>query len=931
MHKQERATIKAEVKICTGSDGSKYLVIPLSSQQVSTLFGKKSSSVTSHSSTNLFGKRCSVRFFSSESNNGGDGNDGKTPEDKSSLVTVGDAETAYKNNNSIAFPEKVLVVPLSKRPFFPGILVPVQLNDWDLIEALTKWKQRSPYVGLFLQKETGEKKVNSAGDIHKVGILGTISGITGFKNQTAQVVFSGFYRIEISGFEPNHNGKFLVAQIKKLEDSPYDKEDREIKAYHSEIIATIRDIMKLAGSMYKEQLYQLFQNANVSEPGEIADLAAAFTSADADKLQDVLETLDIKERQRKAVNLLKAELDQLKFQQKLNKQIEDSLNQTQRRFFLQEQLKAIKKELGLEKDEKGSLTEEFQNRIKNLTIPEGPLKVINDELNKLSTLEPSSSEYNVSRNYLDWLTSLPWGVYSKEVFDIKGGQKVLDEDHYGLKDVKERILEFIAVGKLKTTVQGKILCFAGPPGVGKTSIGKSIARALNRQFYRFSVGGMWDTAEIKGHRRTYIGAMPGKMIQCLKTVKAANPVILIDEIDKMGGVSHHGDPASALLEVLDPEQNKAFLDHYLDVPFDLSKVLFICTANVTHTIPGPLLDRMEIINLSGYVTEEKLAIAKKYLIPKARTDAGLHAKDVQIKDDALRLLITQYCREAGVRNLQRQIEKVFRKTAFKVVKGTRSQIIVDHDNLHQFVGKPVFSTEKYYEVTPTGVVTGLAWTAMGGATLYIETVADKLTNKAALKVTGQLGDVMKESTDIAYTYAKTFLSEADTSNKFFETAAVHMHVPEGATPKDGPSAGITMVTALLSLALNRPIKPNVAMTGEITLTGKVLPIGGVKEKTIAARRAGIKEMIIPKGNQKDWDELAEYITKGIKVHFADTYVEVFQVVFEAEKKKVSPVTTLRTLTLPATPKGIIVPTKKTSLKKKKSKTFKEIHQAKEKK
>jgi Lon-like ATP-dependent protease len=465
------------------------------------------------------------------------------------------------------------------------------------------------------------------------------------------------------------------------------------------------------------------------------------------------------------------------------------------------------------------------------------------------------------------------------VLDTKKARKVLDEDHFGMEDVKQRILEFIAVGKLSKGIQGKIICFVGPPGVGKTSIGKSIAKSLNREFFRFSVGGLWDTAELKGHRRTYIGAMPGKLIQAMKQVKVSNPVILIDEIDKVGRSGHHGDPTSAMLEILDPEQNKSFLDHYLDVGFDLSRVLFICTANTKDTIPGPLLDRMEVINVSGYVLDEKMNIAGKYLIPTARDQSGLKEKQVEIKKDALKNLIGDYCREAGVRNLQKQIEKIFRKAALKIAEGESGKITIGHKDLQKFVGKPTFNSDRYYENTPVGVVMGLAYTPLGGATLYIETIVDKLQGKPGLHKTGQMGDVMKESTDIAYSFAKSFVEEVSAGNRFFEQASLHMHIPEGATPKDGPSAGCTMTTSLLSLALNKPARKDLAMTGELTLTGKVLPIGGVKEKTIAAKRSGVKHIIFPKDNQKDFEELPKNVTEGLNVHYANHYRDVFEIAF----------------------------------------------------
>lgn len=566
-------------------------------------------------------------------------------------------------------------------------------------------------------------------------------------------------------------------------------------------------------------------------------------------------------------------------------QVEEKIKQTHRKYLLQEQLKIIKKELGLEKDDKDAIEEKFRERLKELVVPKHVMDVVDEELSKLALLDNHSSEFNVTRNYLDWLTSIPWGRQSDENLDLARAQSVLEEDHYGMEDVKKRVLEFIAVSQLRGSTQGKILCFHGPPGVGKTSIARSIARALGREYFRFSVGGMTDVAEIKGHRRTYVGAMPGKIIQCLKKTKTENPLVLIDEVDKIGR-GYQGDPSSALLELLDPEQNANFLDHYLDVPVDLSKVLFICTANVTDTIPEPLRDRMEMINVSGYVAQEKLAIAERYLVPQARTLCGLDESKAQLSATVLTLLIKQYCRESGVRNLQKQVEKVLRKAAYKIVSGEAQTVHVTPENLQDFVGKPVFTVERMYDVTPPGVVMGLAWTAMGGSTLFVETSlrrpqpsGSKEDKDGSLEVTGQLGDVMKESARIAYTFARAFLMEQDPENDFLVTSHIHLHVPEGATPKDGPSAGCTIVTALLSLALGQPVLQNLAMTGEVSLTGKVLPVGGIKEKTIAAKRAGVTCIILPAENRKDFSDLAPFITEGLEVHFVEHYRDIFRIAF----------------------------------------------------
>ncbi|XP_056131990.1 lon protease homolog, mitochondrial [Lampris incognitus] len=659
----------------------------------------------------------------------------------------------------------------------------------------------------------------------------------------------------------------------------------EVKALTAEIVKTIRDIIAL-NPLYRESVLQMMQAGQrvVDNPIYLSDMGAALTGAESHELQDVLEETNIPKRLYKALSLLKKEYELSKLQQRLGREVEEKIKQTHRKYLLQEQLKIIKKELGLEKEDKEAIEEKFRERLKDKAVPHHILDVINEELNKLGLLDNHSSEFNVTRNYLDWLTSMPWGTNSQENLTLERAKEVLEEDHYGMDDVKKRILEFIAVSQLRGSTQGKILCFYGPPGVGKTSIARSIARALNRQYFRFSVGGMTDVAEIKGHRRTYVGAMPGKIIQCLKKTKTENPLVLIDEVDKIGR-GYQGDPSSALLELLDPEQNANFLDHYLDVPVDLSKVLFICTANVVDTIPEPLRDRMEMINVSGYVAQEKLAIAERYLVPQLRSLCGLTGEKTSISSEALNLLIRQYCRESGVRNLQKQVEKVFRKVAFHIVSGEDTAVTVTPENLENYVGKPLFSVDRMYDVTPPGVVMGLAWTAMGGSTLFIETVLRRpggtsgQNEEGSLEVTGQLGDVMKESARIASTFARAFLMTLEPDNNFLVNSHLHLHVPEGATPKDGPSAGCTIVTALLSLATNRSVRQNVAMTGEVSLTGKILPVGGIKEKTIAARRAGVTCIILPAENRKDFSELQDYITEGLEVHFVDHYSQIYPIVF----------------------------------------------------
>jgi Lon-like ATP-dependent protease len=705
-----------------------------------------------------------------------------------------------------------------------------------------------------------------------------------------------------------------LVKVENLVEEPHDPKSPIIRAVTNEIVNVFKEVASL-NSLFRDQIstFSMSQSAGnvMQEPAKLADFAAAVSAGEVTELQDVLETLNVEERLQKALVVLKKELMNAQLQSKISKDVERSIQKRQREYWLMEQMKGIRRELGIESDGKDKLVEKFREKGLKLAMPEAVKKVFDEELNKLAHLEPAASEFNVTRNYLDWLTQIPWGQRSAENFGINNAMTVLDEDHHGLKDVKDRILEFIAVGKLRGTVEGKILCFVGPPGVGKTSIGKSIARALNRQYYRFSVGGLTDVAEIKGHRRTYVGALPGRIIQALKKCQTENPLILIDEIDKIGR-GHQGDPASALLELLDPEQNNSFLDHYLDVPVDLSKVLFVCTANMTDTIPRPLLDRMEMIELSGYVADEKMAIAERYLGPAAKELAGLKDVDVNLTKEAIEELIKSYCRESGVRNLKKQIEKVYRKSALKIVQDLGESVLpeeealteegkaaieepkkdetdvketteniekettetprvslhvpdtvhvtINKDNLKDYVGPPVFTSDRLYDVTPPGVAMGLAWTQMGGAALYVESILESaLTpdSRPGLATTGNLKAVMKESTSIAYSFAKSVMAKNFPENHFFDKAKLHLHCPEGAVQKDGPSAGITMATSLLSLALDKPLDPTIAMTGELTVTGKVLRIGGLREKTVAARRAGSKMIIFPDDNMSDWLELPE--------------------------------------------------------------------------
>lgn len=769
-------------------------------------------------------------------------------------------------------PDDLFIVPLTARPFFPGIPVPLLISKPAVstrIQSLLEANNNT--IGLLLQKqEPGDQPIN---DFYPVGVAAKILRVFSSEDGgVLQLLLNCVERFKIQEMRREENG--IWARV-EYHYAPEYSVNPELKAYSMAIISTLKDLSQLS-PIHLEAIKIFLQHSSMEDPGRVADFAANLTTADAPELQSVLETFDVRERIDKVLLLLRKELEMTRLQQKITKQIEERITKQQREFFLREQLKSIKQELGLEKEGKTAEIETFNNRIKELKLTPEVQRVIAEEMDKFQILERMSPEYMVTRNYLDWLTILPWGKYSKDRFSVSTAREILNRDHYGLEDVKDRILEFIAVGKLKGNISGSILCLIGPPGVGKTSVGKSIAEALNRKFFRFSLGGIRDEAEIKGHRRTYIGAMPGKFIQAMKTVGTANPVIMLDEIDKTG-VSFQGDPASALLEVLDPEQNNSFRDHYLDVPYDLSDVFFIATANQMDTIPAPLLDRMEVIRLSGYILQEKVEIAARYLVPKALEAHGIRKDQVTFKKDALVQLIDGYAREAGVRSLEKQIRTILRKCAVILAGGKKQKIIVKKEDLESYLGKPSFLMDQVLEGR-AGVVTGLAWTSMGGATLQVEATAVH-TKARGFKQTGQLGQVMVESSEIAYTYVMGHAAEYGVDAAFFDEHFVHVHVPAGATPKDGPSAGVTMAAALVSMLRQRPAIPGLAMTGELTLTGQVLPVGGIKEKVIAARRAGRKVLLMPEENRKDFEELPEYLREGLAVHFASDFKQIEQAAF----------------------------------------------------
>jgi ATP-dependent Lon protease len=776
------------------------------------------------------------------------------------------------------FPSKLPMIPLNHRPLFPKMRVPMIVENEPLRTMLAETaKARAKLVGLVLCKPregADEGSPPKGSDLYPVGVIAEILEIQQpVPNGPVQILLGALERFRITAIV--QDTPHVVASVEYLLETELARND-ELKAYSLAVVKSLKELIQL-NPLHREEMALLMAQSPVSEPGRLADFAAAMTSAEPHELQDVLATVRIRARLGKVLLLLNKEIDISKLQVKISKQIEEKLTTQQRQFFLREQLKAIKKELGLEKEGKEAEAERFEARIETLTLPDEARERIDEELNKLRLIEPASPEFNVSRGYLDWLTVLPWGVFTRDSYDIARAKRILNRDHYGLDDVKDRILEFLSVGIMKGNIAGSILCFVGPPGVGKTSIGQSIARSIGRNFYRFSVGGIQDEAEIKGHRRTYIGAMPGKFIQAIKTCKSANPVIMLDEIDKIGQ-SYRGDPASALLEVLDPEQNREFLDHYLDVRFDLSNVFFICTANQLDTIPRPLLDRMEIITLSGYILEEKLQIARRYLLPKQLKAHGAKSAQLNITLRGLRRIVDGYAREPGVRGLEKHIKRIIRKSVKRIVEGHEEKIVIDTPDVEPLLGKPVFTDDDFFKNPGVGVVTGLAWTSMGGDTLAIEATHVR-ADKPGFKQTGQLGDVMVESSEIAFTYVRGFLQEDEKAAALLREQFIHLHVPSGATPKDGPSAGITMASALYSLATGTRIRKGVAMTGELSLTGRVMPIGGVKEKTIAAKRAGLRNLVFPAANRKDFEELPAHVRKGIRPHYVATFAKVVDICF----------------------------------------------------
>ena len=781
-------------------------------------------------------------------------------------------------------PELVLALPLNQRPVFPSMMLPLAVPGGRLADAMRyAISEMRGQVAFFMTRQPlAEGNAYTFDDLHPIGCIARVLKHQDGENGALQVFCQVQARFRIDRLEAAEPRLLVRGTVLR---PTVDAGDPQVRASAMAIVTALKELVQ-HNPVFADEIKLVLANFNnIDGPGRLADLATTLTTASREDVQKILETEDVLARMEQVLVLLAKETQLAQIKTRIAHQIEEKISDHQRKFFLTEQLKAIKQELGLETDDKSLDVGRFRKVLetKGDQLSAEVRGVIEEELRKMAVLDPASSEYGVVRSRLEWLTDLPWGQYTADDLDLSRLRAGLDKDHHGLDEIKERIVEFCAVRRLKDDRGGGIVALVGPPGTGKTSIGQSIARHLGRKFFRFSLGGMRDEAEIKGHRRTYVGALPGKLVQALRRCGSMNPVILLDEVDKLA-VGHQGDPASALLEVLDPEQNKDFLDHYLDVRVDLSRVLFICTANELGGIPEPLRDRMEIIRLAGYVETEKLAIARDYLVPKQRVAHGLSAKDLAFSQTALARLVRGYAREAGVRHLEQLIGKVCRKVAMAKAQSLETpdapaftRRAIGPDDLIPFLGKPLMRDDDLMAHAVPGVVTGLAWTAMGGATLEIEavcTAVPKGEGRGGLTLTGQLGDVMKESASLARSYLMSHGDRFGLAPGWFEHRQVHLHVPAGATPKDGPSAGVTMATALLSLALGKPVKRKLGMTGELTLTGRVYPIGGVREKLVAAKRSGLRTVLLPLANERDYDELPGHVKDGIEVVFVEALDQV---------------------------------------------------------
>jgi len=759
-------------------------------------------------------------------------------------------------------PEELPILPLRETVVYPQMLIPLVVGREKSIKLVEDALAGNKIIGMCMQKTPVEEPTPD--DIHRVGTVGIIVRSLRFPDNTLRLFVQGLQRIRIIEFTQTE--PYFKAKVEVIE-------ERVEKTVEIEgLMRNLLNLFQKMASLIPQFPEELIINAmNIQEPGKLADFIAFNTNLNINEKQEILETIDIKERLQKVTYYLTRELEILEIANKIQNEVKNEIEKSQKEYFLRQQMKAIQKELG-EIDPREMEINELRQKLQEAKLPPEAMKEAERELERLALMPPGSAEYTVTRTYLDWLISLPWAKSTEDNLDIKRAEEILNEDHYDLEKVKERILEYLAVRKLKSDMKGPILCFVGPPGVGKTSLGKSIARALGRKFVRISLGGIRDEAEIRGHRRTYVGALPGRIIQGMRKAESNNPVFMLDEIDKLGA-DFRGDPSAALLEVLDPEQNNSFVDNYLGVPFDLSKVMFIATANVLYTIPPALLDRMEVIELPGYTEYQKLGIAKGFLIPRQLKEHGLENYQIEFTDEAIKKIIREYTREAGVRNLEREIASIIRKIAKGIAEGSISdKVIVDKEDIPKYLGPEKYTFGMKGEKDEVGVATGLAWTEAGGDILFVEALV--VEGKGNLILTGKLGEVMQESAKTALSYVRSKLKDLNVSYEILEKSDIHVHVPSGAIPKDGPSAGVTIATAIASALTKRPVKKDIGMTGEITLRGKVLPVGGIREKVLAAHRAGLTAVIMPKENQKDLEEIPEEVKKDLTFYFVEHADEV---------------------------------------------------------
>lgn len=763
-------------------------------------------------------------------------------------------------------PDSLPILPIVDTNLFPKMVLPLVLIQKEAIDLIDEAMAGNRMLGLLLSKRSDLDSKHTANELHRIGTVAMILKMSKMEDEKAQLLIQGLNRFKVEKFLQGK--QYMQAEISVLKSRNADR-NKENRALMTNIVEQYEKIVDLSPGLPTEMGHMI---KSLQEPNVMADMVASTINAPVVEKQKVIELLDVNMRLKKVTRLVNDQLEILEMGSKIQNQVKEDMDKRQREYYLRQQLKAIKEELG-ETDEESVEIREYKTLIQENKLPEEAEKEAERELERLSRMHPSSSEYVVSSTYLDWLTTLPWNKTSDERLDIKAARRVLDQDHYGLEKPKKRILEYLAVRKLKQDSKGPILCFAGPPGTGKTSLGQSIARAMGREFVRIALGGVRDEAEIRGHRRTYVGALPGRIIQHLRRAGTKNPVFMLDEIDKVNS-SYHGDPSSALLEVLDPEQNHTFIDHYLDVAFDLSDVMFLTTANVLHTIPAPLRDRMEVLELNGYTEEEKLKIATRYLIPRQREANGLNTGHIKITAGAVKKIISGYTRESGLRNLERRIGAICRGVAARVAEEEVESLTIGQKDLQEYLGPVQNMPDMARRVRNPGVAMGLAWTPVGGEVLFVEAVA--MPGKKGLTLTGQLGEVMKESASTALSFIRANARELSVDEDFFDTHDIHIHVPEGSIPKDGPSAGVTMLTALASLLTGRKVRSRLAMTGEITLRGEVLPVGGIKEKVIAAHRAGIRTLILPQWNKKDMEDVPDYIQSAMAFCFTDKMEDILE-------------------------------------------------------